>query len=204
MLELLNGLPAFLIYTLLFVLLLLCGLGFPMAEELVLLAGGVLVFQGIIHPFPMLVVNVLGVVIGDLCLFGMGRGVSSGVSRSPRFAAWFAHKLVRGRPFFARYGHTTVFLARFVPGLRAPAFLLAGTMQMPLWRFVLIDTLASLIFVPALGVAGYLFADHLEVMTLWFRRVERIVGTLLALVLLAWLCRRYWGKRHNSATATPP
>jgi len=203
MLEFLTGLPASIIYTLLFVLLLLCGLGFPMAEELVLLAGGVLVFQGVIHPFPMLLVNFLGVVIGDMCLFGMGRGVSSGLSRSPRFTAWFAHKLEYGRPFFARYGRTTVFLARFIPGLRAPAFLIAGTMQMSLGRFVLIDTLASLIFVPALGVAGYLFADHLDLIAVWFRRVERAVGALLAMALLAWLFRRYWGKRDNSATATP-
>ena len=204
MLEFLNGYSAHLIYALLFVLLLLCGLGFPMAEELVLLAGGFWWASGVLDPIIMLLVNVLGVVIGDVFLFGLGRGVSSRLGRSPRFTAWFTHKLERGQPFFARYGTTTVFLARFVPGLRAPAFLIAGTMQMPLWRFVLIDTLASLIFVPVLGAVGYLFADQLDTIAAWFRRVERAIGTLLGLALLAWLFRRYRGKRNNSATATPP
>ena len=75
---------------------------------------------------------------------------------------------------------------------------------MPLWRFVLIDALASLIFVPALGAVGYLFADHLEVIAAWFRHVERAIGTLLTVTLLVWLVGRYWGKRKNNTTATLP
>src|SRR5215510_4474870 len=160
MLEFLNEYPPHLIYVILFVFLLLCGLGFPMAEELVLLFGGALVASRILHPLLMLLVNFLGVLIGDVFLFGLGRGVSSRLSRSPRFTAWFAHKLERGRPLFTRYGDTTVFFARFIPGLRAPTFLIVGTMQMSLWRFVSIDTLASLIFVPALCLVGYIFADQ--------------------------------------------
>lgn len=203
MFEFLDGYSAHVMYGFLFVLLLLCGLGFPMAEELVLLAGGVLVASGL-NPFIMLLVNFLGVVIGDLFLFGLGHGVRSRINRSPRFTAWFAHKIERGRPFFARYGNTTVFLARFIPGLRAPTFLIAGTMQMPLWRFVLIDTLASLIFVPVLGAVGYFFADHLEVVAAWFRHVERAIGTLLGVMFVVWLFGRYWGKRKSNTTVTPP
>ena len=104
MLEFLNGLPTPLIYASLFILLLLCGLGFPMAEEFVLLAGGVWWRSGHLHPVLMLLVNFLGVLIGDVFLFGLGRGVSNRISRSPRFTHWFAQKLERGRPFFARYG----------------------------------------------------------------------------------------------------
>ena len=66
MLEFLNSYSAHLIYVFLFLLLLLCGLGFPMAEELVLLAGGVLVASGVLHPLLMLLVNLLGVLIGDV------------------------------------------------------------------------------------------------------------------------------------------
>jgi membrane protein DedA with SNARE-associated domain len=204
MLEFLNGLPAPLIYAFLFVLLLLCGLGFPMAEELVLLLGGVLVASGVLHPLLMLLVNLLGVLIGDVFLFGLGRGVSSRLSRSPRFTAWFASKLERGQPLFARYGSTTVFLARFIPGLRAPAFLIAGTMQMSLGRFVAIDTLASLIFVPMLCVVGYLFADQMDMIARWFRNAERAISTLGVVALLVWLWRRHWGRRKSSTSVTPP
>ena len=204
MLEFLNEYPPHLIYVILFVLLLLCGLGFPMAEELVLLLGGALVASRVLHPLLMLLVNVLGVLIGDVFLFVLGRGVSSRLRRSPRLTAWFAHKLERGRPFFARYGDTTVFLARFIPGLRAPTFLIAGTMQMSLGRFVSIDALASLIFVPLLCAMGYFFVDQRDMIAMWFRNTERGVVTLVMLALLGWLSRRYWGKRKSSTTVTPP
>lgn len=204
MLEFLNEYPPHLIYAILFFLLLLCGLGFPMAEELVLLLGGALVASRILHPLLMLLVNLLGVLIGDVFLFGLGRGVSGRLSRSPRFTAWFAQKLERGRPLLARYGDTTVFFARFIPGLRAPTFLIAGTMQMSLWRFVSIDTLASLIFVPALCALGYFFVDQMDTIALWFRNTERAIGTLVVLALLGWLSRRYWGKRKSSTTVIPP
>jgi membrane protein DedA with SNARE-associated domain len=151
----------------------------------------------------MLLVNLLGVLIGDVCLFGLGRGVSSRISRSPRFTHWFAHKLERGRPFFARYGNTTVFLARFIPGLRAPTFLMAGTMQMSLWRFVAIDTLASLIFVPALGIAGYVFTDQVYMIDTWFQHTGRVIGTLLVVGFLGWLCHRFWERRKSHTTGTP-
>src|SRR5499426_1001336 len=204
MLEFLNEYPPHLIYVFLFFLLLLCGLGFPIAEELVLLAGGALVASGVLHPLLMLLVNLLGVLIGDVFLFGLGRGVSSRLNRSPRFTAWFAQKLERGRPLLARYGDTTVFFARFIPGLRAPAFLIAGTMQMSLWRFVAIDTLASLIFVPMLCIVGYLFADQMDVIARWFRNAERTISTLVVVVLLVWLWRRHLGKRKSSTPVTPP
>jgi len=204
MLEFLNSYSAHLIYAFLFLLLLLCGLGFPMAEELVLLAGVVLVTSGVLNPIFILLVNLLGVLIGDVFLFGLGRGVSRRLSRSPRFTHWFAHKLTRGRPFFARYGDATVFLARFIPGLRAPAFLIAGTMQMSLWRFVAIDTLAGLIFVPALCGVGYVFADQIDVIARWFQRVERTISTLVVLALLMWLWWRHRGKRKSSTPVTPP
>jgi membrane protein DedA with SNARE-associated domain len=77
-------------------------------------------------------------------------------------------------------------------------------MQMSLWRFVAIDTLASLIFVPALCGVGYLFADQIDVIARWFQRVERTIGTLVGLALLVWLWRRHWGKRKSSAPVTPP
>ncbi|MGE3537392.1 MAG: DedA family protein [Candidatus Tectimicrobiota bacterium] len=203
MLDVLTGYSAQLIYVLLFVLLLLCGLGFPMAEEFVLLAGGVLVASGTLHPVWMFLVMLAGVLIGDVFLFGLGRGVSNRLSRSPRFTEWFAHKLARGQPFFVRYGSTTVFLARFIPGLRAPTFLIAGTMQMSLWRFLLIDGLASLLFVPALCVIGYLFADHIEVIASWLRHVEHAVGGLLLLASLGWVAWRQWGRRKSRVAAPP-
>jgi membrane protein DedA with SNARE-associated domain len=196
MVDFLSSFPAYLIYMLLFFLLFLCGVGFPMAEELVLLGGGVLVASAVLRPVPMLLSTFSGTIIGDVLLFWLGRSLGTRLTRSVYLTRWLPlHQIVKGRAFFARYGNTTVFFARFIPGLRAPTFLLAGTMHMPFWRFTTMDILAGLIFVPMICWLGYLFADHFEVLTYWFRNVQRTTVTVLVLLGLSWWLWRHRGKR---------
>jgi membrane protein DedA with SNARE-associated domain len=203
MIDFLLGYSAHLIYALLFFLLFLCGLGFPMAEEIVLLTGGVLVAAGVLNPVLMFLAVFLGVIIGDMLLFWVGRGLATRLGSSTYFTRWFSPgRLTRGAVFFARYGDATVFLARFIPGLRAPTFLLAGTLHMGLWRFVAIDTLAALLFVPFLCWVGFFFADRIDAVAHWFRNAERVICTLLAITALSWLLWYYRRKRVEPVAAS--
>jgi membrane-associated protein len=204
MLDFLNGFSPNLIYILLFFLLLLCGIGFPMAEELVLLAGGMLVTSSVLDPSLMFLSTFLGVIVGDVLLFWLGRSLATHLTSSEHLTRLFSpKKIIRGRAFFAQHGSTTVFLARFIPGVRAPAFFLAGTMQMRLGRFLTMDTLAALVFVPIICWAGYLFADHVDLLVAWFRSIEHVILTLLVVAGLSWLLRRYQGRRSDHMPVPP-
>jgi membrane protein DedA with SNARE-associated domain len=77
-------------------------------------------------------------------------------------------------------------------------------MQMSLWRFVAIDTLASLIFVPALGIVGYVFTDQVYLIDTWFQHTGRVIGALIVVACVGWLCRHFWEKRKRSTTGIPP
>ena len=134
----------------------------------------------------------------------MGLWFAARFTPSTHVARWLSpRRLATGTAFFARYGHITIFLARFTPGLRAATFVLAGTMQMTFWRFVVIDTLAGLIFVPALCLAGYLFADHIDLITSWFEGFEQIVVALAILTGVSWFIWRLRGKRERQITSMP-
>jgi membrane protein DedA with SNARE-associated domain len=74
-------------------------------------------------------------------------------------------------------------------------------MQMPFWRFTTMDFLAGLIFVPMICWVGYLFADHFDVLTYWFRNLQRTTVTVCVLLGLSWWLWRCRGKR-GSHTAT--
>lgn len=203
MIDFLNGYSAHLIYVLLFFLLFLCGIGFPMAEEFVLLAGGVLVASGMLNPVLMFLSTFLGVMIGDVMLFFVGRGLATRLTSLAHVTRWLSHeRLAKGRVFFARHGSTTVFLARFLPGLRAPTFLLAGTMQLGIWRFVVMDMMAACIFVPVICWIGYLFADRVDIIAIWFQSLERVILTLLVIMGLSGFIWRYRGRR--SEPISPP
>ena len=97
MVEFLNGYSDLWIYALLFFLLFLCGIGFPMAEELVLLAGGVLVASGVLDPLFMCLSTFLGVIVGDVLLFWLGRGIGTRLTTSAYFMRWFSpQRLAKG------------------------------------------------------------------------------------------------------------
>ena len=204
MLQFLDGHSAQLVYVLLFFLLILCGLGFPMPEELVLLAGGALVASDTLHPVHTFVATFLGVIIGDGLLFSLGRGLASRMTSSAYAARWLSpQRLLKSEAFFIRHGSMAVFLVRFIPGLRAPVFLLAGTSSIGFGRFLIMDMLAALFFVPLISWIGYVCADHFDGIAAWFRSMEQAVVTLLGLAILCWLiwCVR---RRRNGRLPTPP
>src|SRR5690349_8470519 len=60
-------------YPAIFGLLLACGIGAPLSEELILLGTGALVAKGVCHPAAAVAVAFAGVLGGDLLLFSIGK-----------------------------------------------------------------------------------------------------------------------------------
>lgn len=134
----------------LFLLLLLCGLGLPLPEDVVLITTGLL--AGHLGKSWVLASAVMyvGVIAGDSIVFQIGRRVGMRVLSFRWTQRIFPeHKRHLVEKLFARYGNFVFFVARFLPGLRAWIFCIAGAMRASYWRFLLFDGLAALISVPA-------------------------------------------------------
>lgn len=150
-----------------FFVLLLCGLGLPIPEDIVLITAGVL---GEINGRSWIEMSLLmyaGVIGGDTMTFFAGRHVGGWVLTSRWFQKIFApQKQARIVDFFERYGSMGLFIARFLPGLRAPIFFTAGSMKVPFLKFLFFDGMAALISVPVFVWLGHWlwarFHDDLE------------------------------------------
>ncbi len=124
----------------LLVVLILCGMGLPIPEDVALLAGGFLVHRGVIQYPITLLVALVGVVAGDNLLFFLGRRFGTGLvkylgigrPRSQRQIEWL-------KSFMERHGHRAILYARFVAGLRALVYLTAGSFGVNPLRFFLYD-----------------------------------------------------------------
>lgn len=132
-----------------FVLLLLCGLGLPLPEDVVLVAAGALGLIDGHHWLHVSALMYLGVLAGDSMIFAAGRWLGSRLLQ----LAWFRRILPPAKQqkvewFFELYGAKGLFIARFLPGLRAPIFFTAGSMRVPFWKFFCLDGLAALVSVP--------------------------------------------------------
>jgi membrane-associated protein len=191
-------------YPAVFLLLLLCGVGAPLSEELVILTGGILVSRsGANYPL-MALAAYLGILAGDSALYRIGYALGPRVFSHPRLSKMLPPaRLELLQQMYMRRGALAVFFSRFLPGLRAPAYLLAGATRLPYRQFVIADGAAA--WIPALGVTwlGLRFGPTV---------LEDVRGGLrwvLGAVLVAgfvWLVRRWLRQRRlvRAARVLPP
>lgn len=187
-----------------FGILVICGLGFPLPEDIPLIAAGYLVWDGTITWLPALLVTLGGVVVGDTILFFLGAklGVkflqNRGVNR-----LYSPEKIKRTRAYFRKYGDKIVFIARFFAGLRAVVFFMAGSMHMKYRRFIFLDFLAALVSVPvwiAIGFGlGKLFGDQIDQILKGVKEAKTIATIVLAVVAVVVLIKLVFNYRQAKA-----
>jgi membrane protein DedA with SNARE-associated domain/rhodanese-related sulfurtransferase len=86
---------------------------------------------------------------------------------------------------FYKRGPRALVIAKFVPGLATVAAILAGSLNMRLRRFLMMDGLGVLIYVGAWSLAGYVFAPFLRVAIGWVERVAHFTAaTVTAIIVL--------------------
>ena len=190
-------------YAGLLVVLILCGMGLPIPEDVALLAGGFLVHRGIIQ-YPITIgVALVGVVAGDNLLFFLGRRFGTGLvkylgigrPRSQRQIDWL-------KSFMDRHGHRAIFYARFVAGLRALVYLTAGSLGVKPLRFFLYDLSGAVISVPVVVTLGYLFGNELEGVLHYIGGLEKAVWVVLGLSLAVIAMRMLMFTRPRGETPT--
>ena len=179
-------------------LFVLCGLGLPLPEELILLAAGYVCARfPATAELPLMMAWSGGAILtGDLLPYLLGRifGVRLLRLRWLRLVVT-RQRLARFDRWFRRRGDWVVFIARFIPGIRVVAFFTGGTMKMPLQRFLLLDTLGIAMSVPLLTWLGFHSVGVIDQVIANVQKVERGIlwgmlggGSLVALVW--WLRRR--------------
>ncbi len=168
----------------LFVVLVLCGLGLPLPEDVALLAGGYLAHRGIVRYPITLAVALVGVVAGDNSLFFLGRRFGTSLVRYFGIARPDTQlHIERIRDFMNRHGHRAILYARFLAGLRALVYLSAGSFGVPSSRFLLYDLAGAMISVPIVVSLGYLFGGELETAVRFIGGFERFLWIVLLLSL---------------------
>ena len=131
--------------------LILCGLGVPFPEEATFLAAGFACRKlGADASVELLcVIGVLGIMGGDSIPYWVGRKYGLSLLSHRRLAKLMPpHRIEQVRKFFASHGSKSVFVARFVAGLRMPTFFMAGSMHIKYRTFFLFDLAGALISCP--------------------------------------------------------
>jgi membrane protein DedA with SNARE-associated domain len=202
-------------YAFVFTILVLCGFGLPMPEDVVLATGGVLAwlasdlqevtFSTMIRDrglVTMVIVGLAGILVGDTVIFLAGRRFGHRVADiAPLRRIVTPAKLEAVEKQIRRRGNLVVIVARFLPGLRAPTFFTVGHAKMPLWEFLLFDGVAALLSAPLWVCLGFWLGSDLQKLAREASRFSHYILLAVALVLFALWVRWWQGRR---AAAPPP
>jgi len=179
---------------------------------------GVAALAGAVHigVWPLVLAAAAGGIVGDGLSYWLGRRYGAGLqrmwplSRRPEL-------LDHGEAFFVRHGGKSVFIARFLPGVRAVVPVAAGMLGMRASAFYGVNTASALAWALShvLPAAGVGFAASI-LGAISGRLVALLLGVLVTLALMVWglramvlriapaLGRGYraavdWGRAHRSA-----
>jgi undecaprenyl-diphosphatase len=182
--------PANIGYPLLFALVAAESAGAFVPGETALIVAGALAAQGRLELPLVVLVAATAAIVGDNVGYSLGRrGLRPLLDRPGRWSARRQRLIVRGEAYFRRYGAATVFVGRWLPGLRVFASWLAGADRMPWPRFLLWNALGGVAWAITIGTAGYLIG----------RSVSGSLGLIgiagLALVTAAYLVFRIRERR---------
>ena len=190
-------------YVGLFLVLVLCGLGLPVPEELPLLTGGFLVYRGITQYPTTLVISFVGVMAGDNSLFFLGRRFGAGILRYLGFVRPGCRpRIERLKMFMERHGSMAIFYARFLAGVRALVYLTAGSAGMTPRRFVVYDALGAIISVPLAVSIGYFFGDQINLAIRYIGGFDRLVLAAVAACIIFYVLHLLLGVGGNEHGTT--
>ena len=194
-LSALQGLPA---YALTFALLLACGIGAPMNEDIVLLVAASLTLNHVVEPVPLMVVAWFGLLAGDGLIFHWGYRYGAKLFRFKWFARMVPPDRLEGfQARVRRGGPAYIFVIRFLPGIRTALFFAAGMMKIPYSTFFLFDGAAALVELPVLVYGVRFVGGHWEQILEWIHAGQGwLVGAVLVL-LVAWWLRSRLKRRPN-------
>lgn len=183
-------------------ILLLCGLGLPIPEDISLISAGYLAHLGKVELHPVFAVCFAAVLGGDTIAFMLGRLFGTKILASRLGRRYFnPRRQRRVRAYFRVYGSKVVFIARFLPGLRFSIFLSAGMLRVRPMIFIVYDALAALLSVPFLVYSAWYFGDQIDHVIVWAKRSEYGILAIVAVVVLYVAYKLYRKRRAPAATA---
>lgn len=172
-------------------------------SESVVILGGVLAWQGRLHPVPLVLAAAAGAIAGDHMSYGIGRWTQRGrpqpgrrssdrrIGKAERLQVWAGRQLERRGP-------ALLLVARFIPGGRTASTFMAGRTAYSLRRYTPTTIGAGLLWATFATMLGYIGGRTFHEQTLLATGLGMVLAigfaTLVELVLS-------WRERVNEARA---
>lgn len=162
------------------------GLATLISEDMACIAAGLLAAESVVPFVWALIGSFLGIFLGDVGLYVIGRIGSIELLRRAPFR-WMIkeYQIVQAETLFQEHGAKLIFSSRLLPGSRLPIYAAAGVLGYSLWRFCLFMALAGGL---SAAILVWLSRKLGNVVFDWLRVYEAYaIPFVIALLLLTWI-----------------
>ena len=164
--------------------------GVPVPGETALIAGAALAHYGRLSLPRVIATATVAAILGDNLGFLIGRRIGRAFAERHGWRVGLTPaRLVLFDRFFDRYGAGTIFIARFVTGLRVFGALLAGASGLRWPRFLFYNATGAVAWSITFGIVGYALAYSWETLERWVGRSGLLALMIVVLVAAAALFR---------------
>jgi membrane protein DedA with SNARE-associated domain len=173
----------------------------PMPSELVLPLAGFAASQGTMSLFMALFWTTLGSVAGAAITYWLGAWLGRDRVRSLiiRVPLVKAADFDRTEKWFRRHGRKAVFFGRMVPVFRSLISLPAGVERMPLWQFLSLTLLGSLIWNSVFVVAGYFLGANWQLVDQYGGILQYVVIGAVVVAIVVFVVKRLRERRRGES-----
>ena len=160
--------------------------------DITLLLAGILAHTGSFGRFSFLQVllfGTAGAVAGDSVGYFLGRYFQTTVNKF----SYYRSASPRIEALQRKFGALSIFVSKYIYGIRAAWCIFYGTSGVPIWKFLLHDTISCFLWVLITGGVGYIFGSAVMSLIGDFHNVGVVLlVVVVALVVGFYLFERYW------------
>lgn len=166
------------------------GLGLILPGSTIILFLGALSAHGYIDVGDLLWFSVLGAIIGDNVNYYLGKKYGA-LWLKDGFWLLNSQHIEKARCFMDAHGAKSIFLGRFIPSVKEVAPFIAGSVKMDQRTFMFWNVLGAIGWGSEWVLAGYFFAQSLQIVEFWLSRAGLFFAFLVMLggilYFLKWL-----------------
>jgi len=172
----------------------------PVPGETILIIASFYSHHGHLSLGYVILLATMGCILGDNISFYVGRRLGRPfITHYGKYILITKKRLEYVEHFFEKHGDKTIFIQRWITGVRVIGALVAGTTQMPWPRFVLFNCLGAVTWVTTISLIAYFLAVNLPLLLKIVGRSGWILlGLVIVIGLYFYLKRRLMADREPS------
>lgn len=139
-------------------------------SEIVMPFSGYASVKGELEIWQVIIAGIIGSELGAISLYLLARLLERKrvLAYISKYGVWLGYNkddFNKADKWLEKHQRSSVFIGRFIPGIRSAVAIPAGIQKMNMWEFALLNLFGVSVWVSALALAGYYLADQYTVLS---------------------------------------